>query len=257
MIRLEKVSKSFGSSRVLEDVSLTLPQGRATAVMGLSGSGKSTLLALIVGLEAPDQGEVWIGDDRMTPSSALPLRRRMGYVIQDGGLFPHLTSMRNVDLMARELGWAESRRSERARELCALTRFPTAALERYPLELSGGQRQRVSLMRALMLDPPILLLDEPLGALDPITRADLQEELKSIFRTLDKTVVIVTHDVSEAALFGDAIVVLHQGRVLQQGSFRDLVAAPSDAFISEFIRAQTAPFAALEQIASTLRQPAP
>ncbi len=143
------------------------------------------------------------------------------------------------------------------RELCALTRFPTAALERYPSELSGGQRQRVSLMRALMLDPPILLLDEPLGALDPMTRADLQEELKSIFRTLNKTVAIVTHDVSEAALFGDTIVVLHQGRVLQQGRLRDLVAAPADAFITDFIRAQTARFAALQETVSILRRPPP
>ncbi len=250
MIRLEKVSKSFGLSRVLEDVSLTLPQGRTTVVMGLSGSGKSTLLALIVGLEAPDHGDVWIGDESMTTSSALSLRRRMGYVIQDGGLFPHLTARRNIDLMARELGWLAARRSERLIELCTLTRFPTTALERYPSELSGGQRQRVSLMRALMLDPPNLLLDEPLGALDPMTRADLQEELKSIFQTLNKTVVIVTHDVSEAALFGDMIVLLHQGRVLQQGTFRDLVATPADAFVSDFIKAQTARFAALEEIVS-------
>ena len=256
MIRLEKVSKSFGPSRVLEDVSLTMPQARTTAVMGLSGSGKSTLLALIVGLETPDQGDVWIGDDRMAPRSALTLRRRMGYVIQDGGLFPHLTARRNIELMAREMGWPEARRRERVSDLCALTRFPADALERYPAELSGGQRQRVSLMRALVLDPPILLLDEPLGALDPMTRAKLQEELKSIFRTLEKTVVIVTHDVSEAAFFGDTIVVIHQGRVLQQGCFRDLVAAPADAFVTDFIRAQTERFAALE-IASALGERAP
>jgi len=257
MIRLEKVSKSFGASRVLEDVSLTMPQARTTAVMGLSGSGKSTLLALIVGLETPDQGDVWIGDDRMAPRSALTLRRRMGYVIQDGGLFPHLTARRNIELMAREMGWPEARRRERVSDLCALTRFPADALERYPAELSGGQRQRVSLMRALMLDPPIVLLDEPLGALDPMTRAKLQEELKSIFRTLEKTVVIVTHDVSEAAFFGDTIVVVHQGRVLQQGGFHDLVAAPADAFVTDFIRAQTQRFAALGKLASTLGERAP
>ena len=245
MIRLEKVSKSFGSSRVLQDVSLAMAEGRTTAIMGLSGSGKSTLLALIVGLETPDHGEVWIGAERMAPRSAENLRLRMGYVIQDGGLFPHLTARRNIEIMARETGWLEARRGERVSELCALTRFPAEALERYPAELSGGQRQRVSLMRALMLDPPIVLLDEPLGALDPMTRANLQEELKSIFRTLEKTVVIVTHDVSEAAFLGDTIVVLHQGRVLQQGGFRDLVARPADAFVTDFIRAQTQRFAAL------------
>ena len=257
MIRLENVSKSFGASRVLEGVSVTMPQGRTTAVMGLSGSGKSTLLALVVGLETPDRGDVWIGADRMEPPSALTLRRRMGYVIQDGGLFPHLTARRNVELMAREMGWVEPRRRERVSELCALTRFPTDALERYPAELSGGQRQRVSLMRALMLDPPIVLLDEPLGALDPMTRAKLQEELKSIFRTLEKTVVIVTHDVSEAAYFGDTIIVVREGRILQQGCFRDLVAAPADPFVTDFIRAQTQRLAALGEIASTLRERAP
>ncbi|ARN82238.1 ATP-binding cassette domain-containing protein [Methylocystis bryophila] len=257
MIKLDKVSKSYDALRVLDDVSLTLAQGCTTAVMGLSGSGKSTLLALIVGLEAPDQGEVRIGDDRMAPASALNLRRRMGYVIQDGGLFPHLTARRNIELMSRELGWRAARRSKRLQELCTLTRFPAEALERYPAELSGGQRQRVSLMRALMLDPPILLLDEPLGALDPMTRARLQEDLKSIFRTLKKTVVIVTHDVSEAAFLGDTIVFLHQGRVLQQGSFRDLIAAPADPFITEFIRAQASRLATLREIASTLREPAP
>lgn len=254
MIKLEHVSKSYGPSRVLEDVSLTMPQGCTTAVMGLSGSGKSTLLALVVGMETPDQGEVWIGADRMRPGSALTLRRRMGYVIQDGGLFPHLTAGRNIDLMARELSWLEARRRERVSELCALTRFPADALDRYPAELSGGQRQRVSLMRALMLDPPILLLDEPIGALDPITRAKLQEELKSIFQTLAKTVVIVTHDVSEAAFFGDTIMVLHQGRVLQQGRFRDLVDAPADVFVTDFIKAQTERFAALGEMAPGLRE---
>jgi osmoprotectant transport system ATP-binding protein len=254
MIRLEHVSKSYGPSNVLKDVSLTIPKGCTTSVMGLSGSGKSTLLALVIGLQTPDRGEVWIGADRMRPGSALTLRRRMGYVIQDGGLFPHLSAGRNIDLMARELGWHEARRRERVSELCALTRLPADALDRYPAELSGGQRQRVSLMRALMLDPPILLLDEPIGALDPITRAKLQEELKSIFQTLAKTVVMVTHDVSEAAFFGDTIMVLHQGRVLQQGRFRDLVDAPADAFITDFIKAQTERFAALGKMAPGLRK---
>lgn len=254
MIRLEKISKSFGSSAVIKDVSLTLRQARTTVLMGLSGSGKSTLLALIVGLETPDRGEVWIGADQMAPGSAVSLRRRMGYVIQDGGLFPHLTSKRNIEIMAREMGWPEARRRERVIELCALTRFPAEALERYPAELSGGQRQRVSLMRALMLDPPIVLLDEPLGALDPMTRATLQEELKAIFQKLEKTVVMVTHDVSEAAFLGDSIVVLHQGRVLQQGEICDLVRAPEDPFVTDFIRAQTGRFAALEESVSTLRE---
>ncbi len=251
MIRLDKLSKSYGASKVLESVSLTMEQGQTTALMGLSGSGKSTLLALIIGLETPDGGDIWIDDELMTRRSALPLRRRMGYVIQDGGLFPHLTARRNIEIMAREAGWTESRRRDRIAELSALTRFPGDALDRFPTELSGGQRQRVSLMRALMLDPPIVLLDEPLGALDPMIRAELQDELKNIFQTLAKTVVIVTHDVCEAAFFGDNIVLMHRGRIVQQGRFRDLVEHPADAFVTDFIEAQTKRFAAIGAPTST------
>ena len=166
MIRLDNVSKSYQSSVALDSVSLTICRRKTTALIGPSGSGKSTLLDLIIGLELPDRGAITIEGNPLTPRSALPLRRRMGYVIQDGGLFPHLTARQNISLMASEAGWALKRRHERLDELCALTRFPPTALERFPIELSGGQRQRVSLMRALMLDPEILLMDEPFAALD-------------------------------------------------------------------------------------------
>src|SRR5438552_13661798 len=167
----------------------------------------------------------------------------MGYVVQDGGLFPPLTGRSNVTLMARYLGWDGQRIETRLAELAELTQFPTDGLMRYPTQLSGGQRQRVSLMRALMLDPDVLLLDEPLGALDPIIRSELQTDLRRIFRTLTKTVVLVTHDLSEAGFFGDLIVLLRAGKILQQGALADLVRAPADPFVARFINAQRGPLA--------------
>jgi osmoprotectant transport system ATP-binding protein len=238
MIRLDNVTKSYGGSIAINSVSLTIPQGKTTALIGPSGSGKSTLLALIIGLELPDDGKIAIDAHPLTPRSALNLRRRMGYVIQDGGLFPHLTAQENIGLMANEAGWPPKRRKVRLNELCTLTRFSPTALDRYPIELSGGQRQRVSLMRALMLDPDVLLMDEPLGALDPMIRADLQDDLKTIFQNLAKTVVLVTHDLSEAAFFSDSIILMHQGHVVQQGQFRDLIDSPADPFVSQFVHAQ-------------------
>jgi osmoprotectant transport system ATP-binding protein len=237
MIRLDEVSKSYGGVLAVDRVTLTIEAGRTTALIGPSGSGKSTLLSLVVGLEQPDAGTIEIESHLLTPKSAPHLRRLMGYVIQDGGLFPHLTARRNIELMAREDGWSACRRAARLDELCRLTRLSGAALDRYPAELSGGQRQRVSLMRALMLDPDILLMDEPLGALDPLIRADLQDDLAAIFERLRKTVVIVTHDLAEAGFFADAIVLMNCGRIVQQGRFADLVERPADAFVTRFVRA--------------------
>ncbi len=253
MIRFESVGKSYGGSVVIESFTVTIRQNQTTVLIGPSGSGKSTLLALIIGLETPDKGAILIDAEPLTSRSAFRLRRRMGYVIQDGGLFPHLNARQNIDLMATELGWPPKRRRERVDELCALTRFPPSALDRFPMELSGGQRQRVSLMRALMLDPDILLMDEPLGALDPMIRAELQGELKSIFRGLAKTVVLVTHDLGEAAFFGDAIVLLHEGRIVQQGQFRDLVERPAEPFVTRFVHAQLSRLAAMNDQALAAR----
>ena len=237
MIRLEHVSKIFGGARVVDDVTLTIEPARTTALIGPSGSGKSTLLSMIVGLETPDDGEIEVASHLLTPLSAPKLRRLMGYVIQDGGLFPHLSARRNVELMACEMGWPAERRAARLEELLRLTRFPTEALDRYPAELSGGQKQRVALMRALMLDPEILLMDEPLGALDPLIRADLQDDLADIFARLAKTVVIVTHDLAEAGFFAERIVLMNHGRIVQQGRFADFVERPAEEFVTRFVRA--------------------
>ena len=238
MLELTGVSKTYEGRSILAPLDLAIEPGTTTVLIGPSGCGKSTLLRLMLGLIWPDSGTVRFEDATLSPANALRLRRRMGYVIQDGGLFPHLTAHANVTLMARQLGWDEARCKARLSELAALTRFPADGFDRYPAQLSGGQRQRVGLMRALMLDPAVILLDEPLGALDPMIRADLQADLRAIFRSLAKTVVLVTHDLAEAGYLGDLIVLLRDGRIVQRGTFADLLRAPAEAFVTQFINAQ-------------------
>lgn len=238
MIRLDGVGKSYGEHVALAPVSLTFAARSTSVLIGPSGCGKSTLLRLIVGLVRPDSGVVRIGEEALGADNLQRLRHGIGYVIQDGGLFPHLTAARNVALLASHLQRSPAWIAERSGYLAHLMRIPDGVLERFPRELSGGQRQRVSLMRALMLDPPVLLLDEPLGALDPVTRYELQEELKRLFAELAKTVVLVTHDMNEAAHFGDHIVLLRSGRVVQAGSFSEFLNHPAERYVTEFIRAQ-------------------
>jgi osmoprotectant transport system ATP-binding protein len=246
MLELVGVAKTFGRTTALHPTDLKLPPGGTTALIGPSGCGKSTLLRLMVGLTRPDSGAVLYDGEPLTPDNAQCLRRRVGYVIQDGGLFPHLTARGNVTLMARYLGRERPAIDKRLGELAELTRFPAAGLDRYPAQLSGGQRQRVALMRGLMLDPDVLLLDEPLGALDPVIRSELQADLKGIFRALGKTVVLVTHDLGEAGYLGDLIVLLRDGRIVQRGTLADLVRAPAEPFVTQFINAQRSPLEALE-----------
>ena len=218
MIELEHVSHAYPHATALEDVSLRDAAGETVALIGPSGCGKSTLLKAVIGLVAPSRGRVSIEGVELQPGNALELRRRVGYVIQSGGLFPHLSAVDNITLAARYL----------RREV----------LQRFPTNLSGGQSQRVGLMRALMLDPAVLLLDEPLGALDPMVRHGLQEELRALFERLRKTVVLVTHDMAEAAFFAQRLVLMRAGRIVQEGSYRDLATAPAQEFVSEFVRAQ-------------------
>jgi osmoprotectant transport system ATP-binding protein len=238
MFELTGVSKSYGRQQALHTTDLAVPPGRTTVFIGPSGCGKSTLLRLMVGLIRPDSGSVRFAGTEITAANVQMLRWRMGYVVQDGGLFPHLTAQGNVTLMARYLGWTAQRVEARLAELTEVTQFPRDGLMRYPTQLSGGQRQRVSLMRALMLDPDVLLLDEPLGALDPMIRSELQTDLRRIFQTLAKTVVLVTHDLSEAGFFGDLIVLLRAGKIVQQGRLADLMRTPADPFVTRFINAQ-------------------
>ena len=238
MLELCQVSKRYGKVQALAPADLVTERSRTTVLIGSSGSGKSTLLRLMIGLIEPDSGEVRVDGQRLSSQNALELRHRMGYVIQDGGLFPHLDARGNAALLARHLGWTRERIESRLLELLELTHLRADVLERYPTQLSGGQRQRVSLMRALMLDPDVLLLDEPLAALDPMIRTGLQEELREIFRALGKTVVMVTHDIGEAAFFGDTILLLREGAIVQRGSMRELLESPAEPFVTRFINAQ-------------------
>lgn len=238
LVQLAGVSKTYGSAVALHPADLDFQRGKTTALIGPSGCGKSTLLRLIIRLLDPDAGTICFDGAPVMPANIAELRRRIGYVIQDGGLFPHLTARKNILLMATHLKWPGERMQTRLAELCALTRFPESALDRFPLELSGGQRQRISLMRALMLSPELLLLDEPLGALDPLVRAALQKDLKEIFARLNQTAILVTHDLAEAAYLGDEIVLMNEGHVVQRGTLDDLRTKPASVFVTDFITAQ-------------------
>ena len=240
-IVFEKVTHRYADVTAVNDVSLQVQAGETVALIGPSGCGKSTLLKLAAGLVWPERGSVSIADRTLAPANVLQIRHRIGYVIQSGGLFPHLSAVDNVTLAARFLrkdrDWIETR----VTELAELVQLPREALDRFPNHLSGGQRQRVSLMRALMLDPSVLLLDEPLGALDPIVRHGLQEDLYRLFQRLGQSVLLVTHDMAEAAFFSRHIVLMREGKIVQSGSYRDLLQSPAEQFVRDFVKAQRGP----------------
>jgi len=241
MIIVDRVTKTYGGQEALATTTFEFRSASTTVLLGPSGCGKSTLLRIILGLIRPDSGSVVIDGAELSAVNVDAVRHKVGYVIQDGGLFPHMTAAENVTLLARHLRLAGESVDSRLRELGDLAQLPANMLARYPAELSGGQRQRVGLMRALMLDPPTLLLDEPLGALDPITRNELQDQLKAIFQRLKKTVVLVTHDLVEAAYLGDTIALMRSGRIVQAGSLTELADQPADPYVTEFLNAQRRP----------------
>lgn len=240
-IALRGVSKCFGDVVAVDEVSLALEGGVTTALIGSSGSGKSTVLRLVLGLLWPDRGCVTMGGEPLRRDNVQAMRRHTGYVIQSGGLFPHMTVAQNLALQSRHLGSGPSAIDARIDALLDLVHLPHDLVGRYPAELSGGQRQRVALMRALMTDPPVLLLDEPLGALDPVVRHELQDDLREIFQTMGKTVVLVTHDVAEAAFFARRLVLMHHGRIVQDGSLDEMVTRPADDYVRRFVSARRVP----------------
>jgi len=250
MLQLKGVCKRYNDIQALAPTDLSVAEAQTTVLIGPSGCGKSTLLRLIAGLIRADSGTIVVEGTLLTPDNIMALRHRMGYVIQEGGLFPHFNVRRNVTLMADYLGWDVERIDTRLCELADMVRLPSALFDRYPAELSGGQRQRVSLMRALMLDPHLLLLDEPLGALDPMIRYELQQELKTIFEKLAKTVVMVTHDIAEAAFFGHTLVLMRGGRIVQKGNVQQLARSPAEPFVEQFITAQRDPMQQLNEALS-------
>jgi osmoprotectant transport system ATP-binding protein len=237
-ITLKNIYKSFDSIVALKDFSYNFKKSNTTALIGPSGCGKSSLLRLIVGLIQSESGKIEIDEIPLTDLNLQSFRKRIGYVIQEGGLFPHLTARQNISLMAIYVGWSNDEIQNRIDSLSHLTKFPTDGLNRFPAELSGGQKQRVSLMRALMLDAEFLLLDEPLGALDPLIRYDLQKDLKEIFGELNKTVLMVTHDLNEAVFFADEIVLIKDGSIIQTGTIDDFIKSPADSFVTRFVNAQ-------------------
>ncbi|MBI4366692.1 MAG: ATP-binding cassette domain-containing protein [Deltaproteobacteria bacterium] len=237
MIVLEGVGHRYpGGTQALTDVSLRIAKGETLVLLGRSGSGKSTLLKTMNGLVRPNRGRVDIDGQPLDPPRLVALRRRMGYVVQHAGLFPHLTVAQNIGLVARLTGWPASRIGARVSELLALVALPARSAARYPQRLSGGEQQRVGIARALMLDPDILLMDEPFSALDPITRGQLQDEFARWKAELRKTIVLVTHDVREAFRLGDRIAILEAGRLLQIGAPRELTERPATPHVAALVQ---------------------
>jgi len=240
VITLEGVSKLYTSHgqtvRAVDDVSFAVGEGELCVLIGPSGSGKTTTMRLINRLETPTAGRIVVNGHDIRSLDAVELRRGIGYVIQQSGLFPHFTVADNVAVVPRLLGWPREKRRRRADELLELVGLPPEIFaDRYPRQLSGGQQQRVGVARALAADPPIVLMDEPFGAVDPITRKQLQRELRRIQAAVRKTIVFVTHDISEAFLLGDRIVLMADGRIVQNGAPADLLRRPADAFVTAFI----------------------
>ncbi len=238
VLSLLDVSKEFDPGvRVLEHVDLEVLEGETLILIGGSGSGKTTLLRMLNGLTHPSSGEVRIHDELLRVKDPIDLRRHIGYVQQDAGLLPHWTVEENVGLVPLLLGWEPERRTGRVHKLLNLVHLdPQRFRARYPIELSGGQRQRVAFARALAADPGIVLLDEPFGALDAITRHELQRQFLGLKQRLRKTMVMVTHDVDEALQLGDRIAVLKEGHLLQIGTPADLLAAPAHDYIRQLLR---------------------
>jgi osmoprotectant transport system ATP-binding protein len=238
MLELQNISKTFEDRTVLSDVNLMVPKGATHALIGSSGSGKTTLLRITLGLIPFDKGYVKINGQALLSFTQVEWADRIGYVPQDGGLFPHISGRNNVALIAKLRGWRRARIDDRVEELRKVVDLDPEVLSRFPREMSGGQKQRVSIMRAAMMDPAVMLLDEPMAALDPLIRRSLQQELKSIFQRLGKTVLLVTHDLGEAVYLAERMTMLHEGRVVQSGTPRDLLLQPANPFVSQFINAQ-------------------
>jgi osmoprotectant transport system ATP-binding protein len=238
MIRLEQVSKTFpGAPRPAVDrLDLEVPDGKTCVLIGPSGCGKTTTMRIVNRLIEPSSGRIVVGGEDVTSVDPVQLRRHIGYVIQQVGLFPHLTIEQNVATVPQLLGWPEERTKARVAEMLALVGLePAQFLDRHPRHLSGGQRQRVGVARALAADPPVLLMDEPFGAVDPIVRANLQAELGAILRRLAKTVIFVTHDIDEAIRMGDLVAIMKDGRLVQCAPPERLLAQPADAFVADFV----------------------
>ena len=237
MIRLEGITKRFGAAKPsVDDVTIEMPEGTTTALIGPSGCGKTTTMRMINRMIEPSAGRIFIEGQDVTGLDAVTLRRRIGYVIQQIGLFPHMTVAENIATVPRLLGWTKARTEERIDELLTLVGLePERFRSMMPHRLSGGQRQRVGVARALAADPPVMLMDEPFGAIDPIARERLQDEFKDILKRVRKTIVMVTHDLDEAMKMGDRVAIMRDGRLIQYATPDEILAAPADSFVEAFV----------------------
>jgi osmoprotectant transport system ATP-binding protein len=235
VIEFDAVEKSYAGKRVLGPLSLSIPQGGLCVLVGPSGCGKSTTLKMINALIVPDAGTISINGKPVQSHRPEELRRGIGYVIQSGGLFPHWRVRDNIATVPRLLRWDEARIAARVNEVAEIAAIDRALLDRFPHQLSGGQQQRIGVARALAADPDVILMDEPFGALDPVTRAALQQELARLHRGTGKTIVLVTHDMDEALALGTMIVVMQAGGIVQSGTPADILAHPNNGFVRDFV----------------------
>jgi osmoprotectant transport system ATP-binding protein len=236
IIELNDVSKAYGNAHALERVTLSVGEGEFLAIVGPSGSGKTTLLRLINRLAEPTSGEVLVEHQDVRLADPPALRRRIGYVFQGIGLFPHLTVAENIAITPRLIGWSKEKRAARAGELLQLVRLdPAHYRDRFPAELSGGERQRVGVARALAAEPKIVLMDEPFGALDALNRDAIGRDYRALHMSLGLTTVMITHDLTEAVLLADRVMVVHQGKVIEEGTPQQLMTSPRNAYVRELI----------------------
>ncbi|CEI83589.1 glycine betaine/carnitine/choline transport ATP-binding protein OpuCA [Oceanobacillus oncorhynchi subsp. incaldanensis] len=237
MLEFKEVTKKFEGNNTpsVHKLNLKVERGEFVVFIGPSGCGKTTTMKMINRLIEPSGGEILVDGVNVLKQDAVQLRRSIGYVIQQIGLMPHMTVGENISLVGSLLKWNKEKQKERAKELISLVDLPEDYLDRYPHELSGGQQQRIGVLRALATNPPLILMDEPFGALDPITRDSLQEEFKKLQKEMDKTIVFVTHDMDEAIKLADKIVIMNQGEIVQVGTPDDILRHPANEFVEDFI----------------------
>ena len=238
MIKVDNITKTFGAFTAVDHVSFTVQEGENLVLLGRSGCGKTTLLKMINRLIEPSSGEIYIDGDNIYNRQPEELRKKIGYVFQNTGLFPHYTIAENIGIVPRLLGWDKQKIQQRTVSLMEKLHLPGEYLSYYPQQLSGGQQQRVGLARALAADPPVLLMDEPFGALDPITRASVKKDFKELDELKSKTIVLVTHDVQEAFELGHRICLMDKGKIIQAGRPEDLLFRPSADYVRDFFEDQ-------------------
>ena len=245
MIEFRDVTKAFGGAAeevvAVKSLDLEVAEGELLCLIGTSGCGKTTTLKMVNRLLEPTAGQILVDDEDVMAQDPIALRRRIGYVVQSGGIFPHLTVAQNIGLLAELEGWSKAKRRDRVHELLELVNMdPEQFADRFPRELSGGQRQRIGVARALVLDPAYILMDEPFGALDPITRDGLHDEFLALKEKVKKTIVMVTHDMEEAFKLGDRVALMHHGELLQVGTLADFRERPATEYVEQFLKAHFA-----------------